>query len=108
MLYVTADRQFPLTAINESVAEFSTKCEKLARQFPMQCSWLPWLDVADAFENSTEPFLRDVAALCQKLDLVPFRGIAPIAAHYIAWSYEESRQPFNFEVQSIQIGWKYQ
>jgi hypothetical protein len=108
MIYVTADSHFPSLEIGEGIEEFSVKCPSLSESYPMRCAWLSWLEVADAFENHSEPVLVDIAAACRRLDLVRFRGFPSIARFEVHWTFTEHRERFIFAADTIAVEWSYQ
>lgn len=84
LLFVTADSHYPKAEVRESIEEFARKKPSLPA---LQCAWLSWCDVAAAFTHSQSAALRDVAALCARLDLLPFSGIQFPGPVNIAWRY---------------------
>jgi len=108
LIYVTADLRYPHSEVDESATEFSTKCQAFAKQYPMRCAWISWVDVTDTFEDAREPVLRDIAAACRKLELVRFRGILPILPPAVSWTFSGNGESFNFSAHTIRVDWSYQ
>lgn len=108
LFYVTSDRQYPRFDIDESAHEYSAKCPEWACDYPFNCAWFSWVDVAEQFQDCEERCLREIALVCLRLDLVHFRGFSKLAPIDLSWAFTVPRQSYSFPIKAPTIEWSYQ
>jgi len=97
LLYITADYGVPVQDLVESEKEFQQKRDNKTSQYPFACHWLSWNHISDAFEDASNPILKDLVTLSRRYGFGFYSGVTPITPmSNSVWKFSASHRVFNF------------
>ena len=85
LVYVTADMGFPTGAVDEARAEYSQK-----RSASLNVLWISWRQIPNVLTGVESRILRDMVDVVKRLDLVFYRGFAPVTPMTIPWQFKKA------------------